>query len=671
MTAISRRIPELVAPAGSLDTFWAALESGADAVYMGFAEFSARKRARNFSQEEFRDAVLVAHRRGKRVYAALNTLLFDRELPDFINAASFLSEIGVDAVILQDLGALHLLRRLFPSLRVHASTQMFCHNSQQARFLKDAGASRIVLARELSISEIALVARKVPLEYEIFVHGALCFAFSGCCLFSARLFGESGNRGECRQPCRLRLSEGPAPYPFSMKDLNAAPALESLLALEPAALKIEGRLRNPAYVSAIVSYYRSALDAYAQNRPLPPSGFEPGIQRSTSSGYLSGKWNYSTLVDSQATGTLGRRVGCDVRFERGRVLFTSWKALNKGMRLRIQDTAGRNWIEGSLLAFHQTQKGKEFQVRWEHSKALPQNAPSDLAVFFIGMAGDSAAPAQIRNELRGLKPFSLEIDAVFEADKIRIRAADARLGFAWGKKFQQQVQVEKQLEMRKPEIETLFRETGETPFAVQEVRLEMDGANVWTFKELRSVRRTFFAEFAKLHEEHLRQTRATRNERLAAMLAEEAPAPVFPMDAVSLELSTEPMDPKALLCLPLFVPEEKLNKWHSRIRSLIEQGCRRWVLPTYGWLALFSEFKDLEIYCGPFFYAGNTPARQFLKIWKPAGIFNSADPNQSPSQPIDGPLLITRIRLPDSKWQYKDREITVKHCGDYDALFLT
>ncbi len=241
--------PELLAPAGSPETFAAAFRAGADAFYLGAGDFNARKRARNFSQEELKEATLFAHRNGRRVYITLNTLLFDDEFPDVVDLLSFLEDIRVDGVIVQDLGLMSLLRNHFPSIPIHASTQMFCHNSQQALYLKNAGASRIILARELSLDEIRSIAAAVPLEYEVFVHGAMCFFLFRCCLFSSYLHGDSGNRGRCRQPCRTPFDAGDGvAYPFSMKDLSAASLVSELVASGVSAFKIEGRLRNaPMY----------------------------------------------------------------------------------------------------------------------------------------------------------------------------------------------------------------------------------------------------------------------------------------------------------------------------------------------------------------------------------------------------------------------------------------
>jgi U32 family peptidase len=216
------KIPELLAPAGSIEAFWAAFNAGADAFYLGFGEFNARKRAKNFSTGEFSLAANLAHKYGKKIYVAMNTLAFNSDIPAIVDYIEIAKENLADAIIVQDWGLLSILREHYTEIPVHASTQMFCHNSLHAGFLKENGVSRIILPRELSLEEIEKIYLKTGVELEVFVHGAMCFSFSGCCLFSSFLYGDSGNLGRCRQPCRYGFMHGgETVYPFSMKDLCA------------------------------------------------------------------------------------------------------------------------------------------------------------------------------------------------------------------------------------------------------------------------------------------------------------------------------------------------------------------------------------------------------------------------------------------------------------------
>lgn len=266
------RKPELLAPAGNWESLVAAVENGADAVYLGGTLFSARHSAGNFEHEEIERAVYFAHVRGVKVYVTVNILLDEQELPQAVRFLHFLQTCGADAVLVQDLGLAGMARQVIPELPVHASTQMTIHNLPAARFLKEHGMSRVVLARELPLNEISEIARLSGLEVEVFVHGALCVCYSGQCLMSSLIGGRSGNRGRCAQPCRLKYAlvddagrslVDPAQtgeYLLSPRDLNMSGHLPDLVKAGITALKIEGRMKRPEYVATVVRIYRELLD---------------------------------------------------------------------------------------------------------------------------------------------------------------------------------------------------------------------------------------------------------------------------------------------------------------------------------------------------------------------------------------------------------------------------
>ena len=252
---------ELLAPAGGQEALVAAVQSGADAVYMGFGAFNARRSARNFSDEEFRAAVSYCHLRGVKVYLTLNTLVTDRELPALAAEARTASECGVDAILVQDWGVLATLQKLIPDVPLHASTQMSLHTLSGVQEAARLGMTRAVLARELSRGEIAEICQKSPIEIETFVHGALCMCYSGQCEMSAVIGRRSGNRGACAQPCRLPYGfSGRADgHPLSLKDANLAPFVPEMMDLGVACLKIEGRMKRPEYVAAVTEIYARLL----------------------------------------------------------------------------------------------------------------------------------------------------------------------------------------------------------------------------------------------------------------------------------------------------------------------------------------------------------------------------------------------------------------------------
>lgn len=270
-------IPELLAPVGSREALTAAVQNGADAVYLGGTMFSARQYANNFDRAQMQEVIEYAHVRGVKVYVTVNILLADHEFPEAVDYLKFLYETGVDAIIVQDLGIARVARELLPDLVLHASTQMTVHNSAGVKLLRDNGFDRVVLARELSLQEIGEIHRKTGIELEVFVHGALCVCYSGQCLMSSMIGGRSGNRGRCAQPCRMEYTlvdekGNPLAEParigshlLSPMDLNMIQHIPELAQAGICSLKIEGRMKRPEYVATVTRIYRDALDRYRQS----------------------------------------------------------------------------------------------------------------------------------------------------------------------------------------------------------------------------------------------------------------------------------------------------------------------------------------------------------------------------------------------------------------------
>ncbi len=329
---------ELLAPAGSLAAFEAALAEGADAVYVGAPALSARVMAREFSFSEIGAMIDEAHRRGRKLYIAMNSLVKEGEVPQVVEALSLFSRLGPDALIIQDLGVLRLAQRFFPDLSLHASTLMSVHNSLAARHLVELGCEQVVLARELTLDEIGEIGRRSGAELEIFVHGAMCFSYSGLCLFSSLHGGRSSLRGQCVQPCRRRYSwakgrsgggrkgRGPAPgrggYLFSMNDLCGIDLLSSMRDAGVRSLKIEGRLRAVEYVRRTVRAYRLVLDSL--DRPEPERRkaeveagriLDQAMGRRRSTGYFLDS-RPAGAVTPAISGNTGTMVGRVERLER-------------------------------------------------------------------------------------------------------------------------------------------------------------------------------------------------------------------------------------------------------------------------------------------------------------------------------------------------------------------
>ena len=253
---------ELLAPAGSMEALRAAVQNGADAVYLGVGPFNARQGARNFTVDTLREAVKYAHIRGAAVHLTLNTLVSDREAPQAAELIRAAARAEVDAFIVQDLGVLSLCRQIAPHIPIHASTQMSIHSLDGVQQAAALGVSRVVLARELSREEIARICRNSPVEIEVFVHGALCMCYSGQCYMSGVIGRRSGNRGQCAQPCRLPYGYGrfENKYPMSLKDNCLISYLRDLASMGVASIKLEGRMKRPEYVATVTRVYREALN---------------------------------------------------------------------------------------------------------------------------------------------------------------------------------------------------------------------------------------------------------------------------------------------------------------------------------------------------------------------------------------------------------------------------
>lgn len=342
-------LPELLAPAGSFDAALAAFAYGADAIYLGLSRFSARADAANFAEPELRQIVAYAHNKGRKVYVTLNTLLETRELPELTDSLALLDEVAVDGVIVQDLGLAAWIRRAFPRLPLHASTQLACTSTAGARALKELGFVRVVTARELGLQEAAEIGRQAGVEIEVFVHGALCYSLSGLCLYSSLTTGRSGNRGRCAYCCRQPFTPdgGEACHPFSMRDLALLDEAKRLRTVGLASLKIEGRMKNPLYVAAVTDLYRHALDGDLSAEVLQAKAddLRTIFSRPWTHLYTDGPAKAEDIIDARSVGHRGQPIGTVLRVVRDMdgvrwMAFDTTRALERHDGLQV-DLPGR------------------------------------------------------------------------------------------------------------------------------------------------------------------------------------------------------------------------------------------------------------------------------------------------------------------------------------------
>jgi putative protease len=352
----SRPAPELLAPAGEPDSAFAAFQYGADAVYLGLRRFSARAEAVNFGLDELSEVVAFAHAATprRRVYVAINTLLRNDELPALAHDLAAVADLGVDALIVQDLGVARLTLRHCPGVALHASTQLAVHNRAGARALRGLGFRRVTLARELALPEVRAIVEDGGLEVEVFLHGALCYSYSGLCLYSSLLRGRSGNRGQCAYPCRdvfavegdADARSGEGRFLFSMKDLALADHVAGLRRAGVCSLKLEGRKKSPLYVAAVTAFYRGLLDGTlsAAERRQREADLQTVFSRPWTSLYVDPDRG-GDVVDPRWVGHRGARIGeveavVEPGTKRARLRFRTARRVEKHDGLQVDLPAG-------------------------------------------------------------------------------------------------------------------------------------------------------------------------------------------------------------------------------------------------------------------------------------------------------------------------------------------
>jgi len=370
---------ELLAPVGSWDAFYAAIYNRADAVYLGGKAFGARAYADNFTNEEIKDIIVMAHLHGVKVYVTINTLVYDHEFAQLIDFLDFLYLHDCDAVIVQDLGVAQLILHRYPKMALHASTQMNIHSLAQVQALKARGFKRVILAREVSLTEIIAIKKAVDIELEVFVHGALCISCSGHCYLSSIIGKRSGNRGRCAQPCRLKYEfQGGNKYFISPKDLNTLAYLPQLLDAQIDSFKIEGRMKRPEYCRRRLQSYRQAMDAYQDGSEIDLVQTQENLKkifnRQFTKGWLLDEKN-DNLINEDFSNHIGIEIGQVIKSHKHYVDIKLSHPLNYGDALRIKGqnedalVVNQMYCEGKIIK--QAQAGQIVSLK-AHMDGLNQ-----------------------------------------------------------------------------------------------------------------------------------------------------------------------------------------------------------------------------------------------------------------------------------------------------------
>lgn len=416
---MKRRV-ELLAPAGNYDAFIGALNAGADAVYLGGEKFGARAYADNFSTEEICSALHIAHFMGRKIYLTVNTLMKEPELEELYDYLLPFYEAGLDGVIVQDMGVFSYIRDHFKDLALHASTQMTLTGVRGASFLKSQGAVRIVPARELSLDEIRKIKKQTGMEIECFIHGAMCYCYSGQCLFSSILGGRSGNRGRCAQPCRLpyQILENQQPvtgegYPLSLKDMCTLPQIPKLIEAGIDSFKIEGRMKKPEYTAGVTALYRKYIDLYYQYGSDSYQVEEEDLNRlrnlyirsEIQTGYYerhNGK-EMITLHKPNYMGsdeTLLNQIRTEYLHEPAKMSVQMSADVKVGEPLKLQITGGENTV---IVTGDVAEQAQKIPMRQEDiRKQLLKTGNSCITVSDcrIHIQGDTFVPVRSLNQLR-------------------------------------------------------------------------------------------------------------------------------------------------------------------------------------------------------------------------------------------------------------------------------
>jgi putative protease len=490
-------LPELLAPAGDLDCARAAIENGADAVYFGLdSGFNARARAANFAVEDLPDLMRLLHGRGVKGYATLNTLVFSDELAAFEELVAAVAAAGVDAVLLQDVGAARLVRAICPDLPLHASTQMTLSSAETIRLAEQLGMERVVVARELSIAEIAAIRRQTSMPLEVFVHGALCVAYSGQCLTSESLGGRSANRGQCAQACRLPydlicngrdVDLGEQKYLLSPQDLAAYSAVPELVAAGVASLKIEGRLKTPEYVANITKHYRLALDAVAVARPVAftpqeVEEMELSFSRGFSPGWLGG-CDHKMLVPATSSAKRGVRLGRVVAVRGGRVTVDLEAGVKRGDGVAFDAGKTSDEAEG----------GRVYEVFAAGRPAVAAAAGTRVELAFghgaldlakvqsgqtVWKTDDPHLTARLRKTFTGSEPHRrqpIDLEVVARVGEPVVVAATAACGARVEAASEEPAREATKHPLTAETLREQLGRLGGTPFELRDIRVEIAG----------------------------------------------------------------------------------------------------------------------------------------------------------------------------------------------------
>lgn len=607
--------PELLAPAGSLEAFFAAMEKGADAVYVGLKDFSARAKAKNFSLGQMERITAYAHSLGRKVYVTLNTLVKERELPQLVETLSALEAMNADAVIVQDLAVARLVRNFFPGIPLHASTQMTIHNSLGVQQLAELGFERVVVARELHLDEIRDIVGKSSIGIECFIHGALCFSISGQCYFSSFLGGHSGNRGRCAQPCRRQYTyKGKEGYYFSTNDFSSIELLPELTAAGVASFKIEGRMKSAEYVASVVGAYRLVLDAPEHRRTAAVAEAKELLKlsfgRVPTKGFLASHAP-TDIATPSLKGATGRFLGEIRSVRNGAITFETRDRLHVGDRIRVQpktDMAGRAFTIKELMSGKQQVKSVKEKAIVTVVSPFPCNVGDTVFKVSSETAftmSENACLRKLETVKSGKVPCDLHVGLAGESLSLAatVGGEEYTFSFTLGP-----LEPARTADMEGV-LRSQFTKTGDTPFEVRSFSAPGVPAMLIPAALFKNIRRDFYKKLEEKSLGSLKERRRQMVQRGLASLAKALPErsasrsevcvrleylrdwPILRhegVDALSVPVSKANLHQLPLLArklqgreervswrLPFMIFEEQLPFFREAVKTIAGHGFRR------------------------------------------------------------------------------------------------
>ena len=615
---------ELLAPAGNLTVALAALDAGADAVYCGLKKFNARERSDNFSPEEMSKLIACAHSTGRKVYVTFNTLIRESEIEDAADELALLSQLRPDAVIVQDIGVVRMLREYFPELAIHGSTQMALHDSMAVRTAERMGLRRVILERQITLEELERIAGNSSLELEIFVHGALCVCLSGTCLFSSWLGGASGNRGRCKQPCRrlFRSDRGKEAFYLSSKDLAAIELIPKFRELGIASLKIEGRLRKADYVANVVAAYRKALDTNDPISALPL--LNDTCSRERSLGFYT-KHSMEHLIRPDVPGGIGRFCGRVKRVLQDAFEVELSGRIHLGDNIRVQSASGG---EGQALTVLDLRIGtravkKAFPGQLCRIPSRGKTIAPDGILYKIGETHDT-----MEKRCRNLPLQKLLLDLNLHLNATALTVQPILPGApAWERKLS--LSPAELHAATTNDLITAFRIPSEAPFAAGSIQADIESPLFLPQSILKALRREFWkwTETAIDPEQirHLAQTKAEalkeHHRRLTKQPFPATPPVIFlspgaanPLPGATIARELTPgLSPDEECILPFFTPETEIDLLRERLEHLIRNGVRVFRITSLSHIALLEQYTTLLLKTAPPLPVANSFAAEELR----------------------------------------------------------